>query len=342
MIVVMRAGADREQVDAVMDFVRDMGLRPQPIFGAERTIIGVVGAMDEDKAQLIEQLGNLDSVDRAMPISRPYKFASREWRSGKTIIDVGGVKIGGPNIVVMAGPCTVESREQLLTTAHAVKEAGATILRGGAFKPSTSPYSFHGLGIEGLKLLAEAREATGLPVITELLDPDHLAAVEEYADIIQIGTRNMANFALLRKVGHSKLPVMLKRGMASTIDEWLQAAEYILSEGNSNVILCERGIRTFEPSTRNTFDINGMAVALERSHLPVVADPSQGTGHRSLVPPVSRAAIAAGADAVIIEVHPDPARARKDGAQSVTIPEFQKLMGEIRVLAEVMHRPLVG
>ena len=341
MIVVMQSGASREQIESVMDFIREMGLRPQPIFGAERTVIGVVGALDEEKAELIEQLENLPSVDRAVPVSRPYKFASRDWRPGKTVIDVGGVPIGGKQVVVMAGPCTVESRGQLLETAQAVKEAGATILRGGAFKPSTSPYSFHGLGVKGLELLAEAREQTGLPVITEVLDPDDLAACEEYADILQIGTRNMANFALLRKVGKSRRPVMLKRGMASTIDEWLQAAEYILSEGNASVMLCERGIRTFETSTRNTFDVNGMAVVLERSHLPVVADPSQATGHRYLVPPVAKAAVAGGADALIIEVHPDPAHAKKDGAQSLTIPEFQKLMADLDPLATALRRPLL-
>ena len=342
MIVVMKSGASREQVDSVMDYIRELGLRSQPIYGTERTVVGVVGALDEDKAQLIEQLENLESVDRAMPISKPYKFASREWRKSKTVVEVAGVKIGGPNLVVMAGPCTVESRSQLLETAHAVKEAGATILRGGAFKPSTSPYSFHGLGVKGLELLAEARDETGLPVITEFLDADHLADLERYADILQIGTRNMANFALLRRAGKSSRPVMLKRGWASTVDEWLQAAEYILSEGNPNVILCERGIRTFEPSTRNTFDINGMAVVLERSHLPVVADPSQGTGHRYLVPPVSKAAVAGGADALIIEVHPDPSRAKKDGAQSLTIPEFQKLMSELRGIASAVGRPLLA
>ncbi|HET6387191.1 MAG TPA: 3-deoxy-7-phosphoheptulonate synthase [Armatimonadota bacterium] len=340
MIVVMKAGAARKDVDSVMDLIRELGLRPQPIFGAERTIVGVVGALDEEKAGLIEQLESFPFVDRAVPVSRPYKFASRDWRPGKTIIEVNGVKIGGPQLVIMAGPCTVESRGQLLETAHAVKEAGATILRGGAFKPSTSPYSFHGLGRQGLELLAEASRETGLPVITEVLDPDDLAACEEFANILQIGTRNMANFALLRKVGRSRLPIMLKRGMASTIDEWLQAAEYILAEGNSNVMLCERGIRTFETSTRNTFDVNGMAVALERSHLPVVADPSQATGHRYLVPPVSKAAVAAGADALIIEVHPDPAHAKKDGAQSLTIPEFQKLMADLKILAAAVNRPL--
>jgi len=340
MIVVMKAGAARKDVDSVMDLIRELGLRPQPIFGAERTIVGVVGALDEEKAGLIEQLESFPFVDRAVPVSRPYKFASRDWRPGKTIIEVNGVKIGGPQLMIMAGPCTVESRGQLLETAHAVKEAGATILRGGAFKPSTSPYSFHGLGRQGLELLAEASRETGLPVITEVLDPDDLAACEEFANILQIGTRNMANFALLRKVGRSRLPIMLKRGMASTIDEWLQAAEYILAEGNSNVMLCERGIRTFETSTRNTFDVNGMAVALERSHLPVVADPSQATGHRYLVPPVSKAAVAAGADALIIEVHPDPAHAKKDGAQSLTIPEFQKLMADLKILAAAVNRPL--
>ena len=340
MIVVMHAGSTREQVDSVMDTIREMGLRPQAIFGAERPIVAVIGVVDEDKLLLIEQLENLPSVDRAVPITRPYKFASREWRPGKTVIEVGAVKIGGPAVVVMAGPCTVESRSQLLETAHAVKEAGATVLRGGAFKPSTSPYSFHGLGREGLELLAEARQQTGLPVITEVLDPDDIPVCEELADILQIGTRNMANFALLRKVGKSRRPVMLKRGMAATIDEWLQAAEYIISEGNTNVLLCERGIRTFEPSTRNTFDINGMAVVLERSHLPVVADPSQATGHRTLVPPVSKAAVAAGADALIIEVHPDPARAKKDGAQSLTIPAFQKLMAELKPIAAAIGRPL--
>lgn len=340
MIVVMQTGASQEQIDAVMSFIKELGLRSQPIMGAERTVIGVIGGLDEEKSALIEQLETLAGVDRAVPISRPYKFASREWRPAKTVITVGGVDIGGPGVVVMAGPCTVEDRSQLLETAHAVKEAGARILRGGAFKPRTSPYQFHGLGRKGLELLAEAREETGLPVITEVLDTEDVSLVAEFADILQIGTRNMANFALLRKVGKSHRPVMLKRGMASTVDEWLQAAEYILSEGNSNVLLCERGIRTFEPSTRNTFDVNGMSVALSRSHLPVVADPSQATGHRYLVPPVSRAAVAAGADALIIEVHPDPAHAKTDGAQSLTVSEFQSLMAELKPLAAAIHRPL--
>nr|MDQ2731422.1 3-deoxy-7-phosphoheptulonate synthase [Armatimonadota bacterium] len=306
MIVVMQGSATREQVESAMDIIREMGLRPQPIWGAERVVIGVVGALDEDKAQLIEQLESLPNVDRAVPISRPYKFASREWRKAKSILDVKGVKIGGPNLVMMAGPCTVESRSQLLETAHAVKEAGATILRGGAFKPSTSPYSFHGMGRAGLELLAEARSETGLPVITELLDPDDLPAIEEFADIIQIGTRNMANFALLRKVGKTSLPVMLKRGMASTIDEWLQAAEYILAEGNPNVMLCERGIRTFETASRNTLDLNAVPILKEKTHLPVVVDPSHGIGLRDYVPAMALAAVLAGADGILYEAHETP------------------------------------
>jgi 3-deoxy-7-phosphoheptulonate synthase len=340
MIVVMQAGASREQVSQVMNLVSELGLKSQPIFGAERVVVGVIGGMDEEKAQLVEQLEALPFVDRAVPISRSYKFASRDWQPGKTTIEVGGISIGGSQLVVMAGPCTVESRSQILETAHAVKEAGATILRGGAFKPRTNPYSFQGHGRQGLEFLAEAREQTGLPVITEVLDTEDVGLVEEFADILQIGTRNMANFALLKKVGRSQRPVMVKRGMASTVDEWLQAAEYVLAGGNGSVMLCERGIRTFETSTRNTFDVGGMAVALARSHLPVVADPSQAAGHRYLVPPVSKAAVAAGADALIIEVHPDPAHARTDGSQSLNIPEFQKLMADLRALAPAVGRTL--
>ncbi|HET6384073.1 MAG TPA: 3-deoxy-7-phosphoheptulonate synthase [Armatimonadota bacterium] len=340
MIVVMKAGASQEQIDAVVEAIRKKGLRTHLSAGEERTIVGVIGGIDFEKEDLINHLEAMPCVERAVPVSHPYKFASREWRREKTVVNVAGVLVGGPNLVVMAGPCTVESREQILETAHAVKAAGATILRGGAFKPRTSPYQFQGLGKEALELLAEARDQTGMPVITEVLDTQDVPLVEEYADILQIGTRNMANFALLKRVGRSRRPVMIKRGMASTVDEWLQAAEYVLAEGNANVLLCERGIRTFEPSTRNTFDVNGMIVALSRSHLPVVADPSQGTGRRSMVAPLSMAAVAAGADALIVEVHPDPVHASTDGAQSVNISEFQEMMVEIGRVAAAVRRPI--
>jgi 3-deoxy-7-phosphoheptulonate synthase len=288
--------------------------------------------------RLIERLESLPQVERVVPVLKPYKLVSRDFQPQNTVVRVGDIAIGDGSLTVMAGPCTVESRDQLLQTARAVKEAGAKILRGGAYKPSTSPYSFQGLGKEGLELLSEARAETGLPVITEVLDPRDVEVVCEHADILQIGARNMTNFSLLKEVGSTRKPVMLKRGMSATIEEWLHAAEYIATRGNTQILLCERGIRTFETATRNTFDINAIPAVQQLSHLPVVADPSHGTGRRSLVGPVARAAVAAGADAVIVEVHPEPSNALKDGAQSLTFEDFRVMMEELKCIASALGR----
>jgi 3-deoxy-7-phosphoheptulonate synthase len=287
---------------------------------------------------IAEQLSSLAYVEGVVPILKPYKVVSRDFHPDKTSISVGGVDIGGQKMVVMAGPCSVETEEQTLEVAKAVKAAGASILRGGAFKPSTSPYSFHGLGEDALKMLATAREATGMPVITEVMDPRDVELVSGYADILQIGTRNMANYSLLQEVGVAKKPVMLKRGMCSTIEEWLQAAEYIANRGNYEIILCERGIRTFETYTRNTFDVSAIPALLGLTHLPVIADPSHGTGKFSLVSPVAKAAVAAGADGLMIEVHPHPEKALKDGAQSLAPDNFAALMKEMAAVARAVGR----
>lgn len=275
-----------------------------------------------------------------MAVLKPYKRVNREFHPERTVVRVGSAEVGGNALVVMAGPCTVESREQLLAAARAVKAAGGHVLRGGAYKPSTSPYSFHGLGEDGLKLLAEARAETGLPIITEVMDTRDVALVCEYADCLQVGTRSMSNFALLREVGQTRTPVMLKRGMSATIEEWLQAAEYIAAGGNEQIILCERGIRTFEPYTRNTFDVSAIPACKELTHLPVLGDPSHATGRRSLVPAVAKAAIAAGADGLIIEVHPDPPRALKDGPQALGLNDFGLLMRELDAVAGAIGRSL--
>ena len=282
----------------------------------------------------------MDGVERTMRVMQPYKVASRDFSREDSVIDVNGVKIGGKKIVVMAGPCSVESREMIIDTAHAVKEAGATILRGGAFKPRSSPYSFQGLGEEGLRYLAEAREQTGLAIITEVMGPDEVDLVGEYTDIFQVGARNTQNYTLLKALGKVNKPVFLKRGISGTLQELLMSAEYILSGGNMQVMLCERGIRTYETATRNTFDINAIPFLKGETHLPIVADPSHGTGKWDLVGAVAKAAVAAGADALMIEVHPDPARAWSDGAQSLTVDRFVKLMNELRPLAEAMGREL--
>jgi 3-deoxy-7-phosphoheptulonate synthase len=309
--------------------------------GIEQTIVGAVGIPSDPaaKAAIVEQFEALSFVDKVIPISKPYKIVHKQFRPDRTVIDVRGVRIGDPTqIVMMAGPCTVESEGQLMEAARAVKEAGAHILRGGAFKPSTSPYSFHGHGEAALKMLAAARDTFGMPIVTEVMDVRDVDMVCSYADILQIGTRNMANFNLLREVGKTQTPVMLKRGMAATLEEWLQAAEYIASQGNKNVMLCERGIRTFETYTRNTFDINAIPSLKELTHLPVVADPSHATGRASLVNAVSRAAVAAGADALIVEVHPNPEKALKDGAQSLTPDAFVQLMHDIAPVAGAVGR----
>jgi len=340
MVILPKPDCTDSQLNEIISVLESMGYSVHLSRGVERTVIGAVGSPDADKSAAIERLESLPQVERVVPILKPYKLVSRDFQPSDTIVRVRDVVIGGGALVVMAGPCTVESRDQVLSTAVAVKEAGAHILRGGAYKPSTSPYGFQGLGEEGLEILAAAREATGLPVITEVVDPRDVEVVAEHADILQIGARNMTNFSLLKEVGQTRVPVMLKRGMSSTIEEWLHAAEYIATRGNTQILLCERGIRTFETATRNTFDVNAIPVAKQLSHLPVVADPSHGTGRRSLVRPVARAAVAAGADAVIVEVHPDPPKALKDGPQSLTFDDFQALMGDLRAVAVALGRTL--
>jgi len=341
MIIVMAPNATPEQIEDVENRIRGWGYGVHPIYGAERTVIGAVGVPEADKAQCLEQLERLPYVERAIPIIKPYKFVSREVRKETTRISVGEVEIGGPGVAIMAGPCTVENYDLTLQTARFVRQLGVRILRGGAYKPCTSPYSFQGLGVEGLRILRDVAKETGMAVITEVMDPRNVELVSEYADILQIGTRNMQNYDLLREVGRGSKPVLLKRGMWAKIEEWLQAAEYVVLGGNQNVMLCERGIRTFETHTRNTLDLSAVAAVQELSHLPVIVDPSQGTGRWSLVPQMSRAAIAAGADGLLIEVHPEPDKAIKDGAQSVTHEDFARLMAMCAPVAEAIGRTLV-
>ena len=336
MMIIMRHGATPEQIQKVIQRVEEgYGLKAHISQGEERTVIGLVG----DIRRIIpDQLLRMEGVERLMPISRPYKLASREFIPQDASFTIGSATVGGEGIFIIAGPCSVESRSQMLETAHAVKEAGAHALRGGAFKPRTSPYSFQGLGEKGLELLAEAREATGLPVVTEVMSPDLVPLVASYADVLQIGARNMQNFALLTAAGKSGLPILLKRGPSATLDEFLLAAEYILSQGNRKVMLCERGIRTFETSTRNTTDINAIPVLKSRTYLPVILDPSHSTGHWEYVGAVARAGIAAGADGLIIEVHPRPEEALSDGQQSLKPQRFARLVEQIRQIAAAVGR----
>jgi 3-deoxy-7-phosphoheptulonate synthase len=338
VIITLKPKATKPQVDAILKKIKDLGFAPHTTHGKELTVIGVIG---ENAILTRDIFDAMEGVGSVAPISKPYKLASREFHKENTIVDVGnGVSIGGNAIVVMAGPCSVDTKERLFQTAEAVKEAGAKILRGGAFKPRTSPYSFQGHGEKGLKMLADAGKATGLPVITELMNVNDVKIVEEYADIIQIGARNTQNFDLLKAVGKAKKPVMLKRGLATTIQEWLMSAEYILSLGNQDVILCERGIRTFETSTRFTLDLNAVPVLRHLTHLPVVVDPSHGVGVREYIPAMAKAAVAAGADGLIIEVHPKPEEALSDGPQSLLPDQFAKLMGELRAVALAVGRSL--
>ncbi len=338
MIIVMKSHADPKHIEAVVSRVEEMGYKVHLSRGEARTIIGVIGA-DEYLIQN-STFEVMDGVERTMRVMQPYKLASRDFSEANTVIDVNGVRIGGPKIVVMAGPCSVESREMILETAHAVKAAGATVLRGGAFKPRSSPYSFQGLGEEGLKFLAEAREETGLAIITEVMSPEDVALVGEYTDIFQVGARNTQNYSLLKALGKQQKPVFLKRGISGTIQELLMSAEYILAGGNMKVMVCERGIRTYETATRNTFDINAIPMLKEMSHLPVVADPAHGTGMWQLVGAISKAAVAAGADALMLEVHPDPSHAWSDGAQSLTPQRFTQLMAELRLIATAVGREI--
>ena len=325
--------ASPAQVDAVVEKIGELGLTPEISHGEDRSVIGVIGG---NAYAYREAFAHLAGIQEIVQITKPYKLASREWQTRDTVIRVGDVAIGGDEVVMMAGPCSVEGVEMLMETARHVAAQGAKILRGGAFKPRTSPYSFQGLGEEGLKMLARAREETGLKVITEVVTPGDVELVSRYADILQIGTRNMQNYTLLQEAGRSGHPVMLKRGMSSTIEEWLLAAEYLLSQGNRNVMLCERGIRTFEPATRFTLDINAVPLVRELSHLPVIVDPSQGTGRWSLVAPLSLAAVAAGANGLIVEVHPHPDDALSDGAQSLDFPTFDRLMADLKRLTGVL------
>ncbi len=332
MIIVMEPKASQEQIQHVIDKLTEAGFKTHLSRGVEKTIIGAIG---DKRLMPIESLESASGVLEIVPISRPFKLVSREVKPEDTVIQVGNVKIGGGHFVMMAGPCSVESREQMIETAKAVKAAGANMLRGGAFKPRTSPYTFQGLGEQGLKYLAEAREITGLPFITELMDSEDLDLVAKYADVIQLGARNMQNFSLLKKVGKIKKPVMLKRGGNATIEEFLMSAEYIMAEGNTNVILCERGIRTMETKfTRNTLDLSVVPVVKRLSHLPVVIDPSHGTGKWYLVEPMSKAAVVAGADGLMIEVHPNPDCALSDGGQSLTPENFSSLMSQVAKLVE--------
>ena len=327
MIVVLKPGTTKEQFDHVIARVEEFGFKPHPIVGEERTVVACVGD-ERGKAQLTA-LESLDYVENVVPILKPFKLASKETKPRSTV-KVGNVEFGNSQFVVIAGPCSVETKDQIILSAELVKKAGAQMLRGGAFKPRTSPYSFQGLEEEGLKLLAAAREKTGLPFATEVISPSDVALVAKYSDMLQIGARNMQNFALLKEVGKTKRPILLKRGMSSTYKELLMSAEYIMSQGNYDVVLCERGIRTFEDYTRNTFDLTAVPALKEMSHLPVIVDPSHGTGIRSLVIPMAKAAVPVGADGLIIEMHPDPEKAFSDGAQSLTPDQFSKLMDELR------------
>ena len=338
MIIVMAPDATPEEIEKVEDTIRELGYTPHAIVGVERKVIGAVGdERGKDRLQSIETMGGVESV---FPILKPYKLASREVKPSNSVIQADGVAIGGPAITIIAGPCSVESKEQICTTANLVKSSGANFLRGGAYKPRTSPYSFQGLEENGLKLLAAAKEVSGLPIVTEVMNPREIDLVAKYADIIQVGARNMQNFSLLKELGRINKPILLKRGMMNTIKEFLMSAEYVLSEGNQQVILCERGIRTFETATRNTLDISCIPVLKKETHLPIIIDPSHATGHWEMVESMSRASIAAGADGLIIEVHPDPVNAFSDGPQSLKPEKFSRLMENLRPFAELMGRTL--
>jgi len=340
VLVVMKRDATKEEIDGVVRRIGELGLTATPLPGAERTAIGTFGVAAREYA---EQLESLPGVAEIVLVSRPFKLSSREVHPADSVVRIGDVPIGnGQPLAVLAGPCSVESREQTMSTARAVRAAGASLLRGGAYKPSTSPYHFRGLGPSGLELLSEARAATGLPVVTEVLTPSDVELVASYADCLQIGARNMQNFSLLDACGEQTKPVLLKRGMSATVEELLLSAEYILAKGNQNVILCERGIRTFEKYTRNTFDINAIPLLKKLSHLPVIADPSHGTGKWYLVAPVALAAVAAGADGLLIEVHPAPDHALKDGFQSLTFENFEKLMAMLPAVAGAVGRPVAA
>jgi len=338
MLIVMRHGAAEDEIRKVVTTVEEMGYQARPMPGKQRVSIGLVG---NDGRVDGSRLAALPGVQEIIHVTKPYKQVSREWKPESTVVPLaGGLAVGGEDVVVMAGPCSVESERQILDAARAVREAGATVLRAGAFKPRSSPYSFQGLGTAGLRLLARARDETGLLIVTEAMDAEGLDQVIGVADIVQIGARNMQNYSLLKRAGRCGKPILLKRGMAATIQELLLSAEYILAEGNSHVILCERGIRGFDPATRNIFDLSAIPVVRALSHLPIVADPSHGTGHRDMVIPMARAAVAAGADGLLVEVHPNPDRALSDGAQSLYPEQFDRMMREVRLIAEAIGRRL--
>jgi 3-deoxy-7-phosphoheptulonate synthase len=333
MLIVMNGTATPEDVKRVVTMIEDLGYRANPIPGAMRTAIGITGNRGPLDPRTFEVL---PGVQEAIPVSKPFKLVSREWQAEDTVVAVGPARVGGGHLTVMAGPCGVESMDQALAIAHAVKEAGATIFRAGAFKPRTSPYSFQGLGEEGLKILAKVREETGLPIVTEAIDAQNVDLVEQYADMIQIGARNMQAYTLLKRAGRSRLPVLLKRGMSATLDELLLAAEYIMNEGNPNVVLCERGVRTFADHTRNTLDLSAIPAIKSMSHLPIIADPSHGTGKRDKVAPMARAAIAAGADGLMVEVHNAPEKALSDGFHALYPEQFAKMMDTVRSLSAML------
>jgi 3-deoxy-7-phosphoheptulonate synthase len=336
MLIVMRHGAAEADIQRVVTTIEEMGYQARPMPGRQRTTVGLVG---NDGRVDGSRLAALPGVQEIIHVTKPYKQVSREWKPEATVVRLpGGLSVGGDDVVVMAGPCSVESERQILTAARQVREAGATVLRAGAFKPRSSPYSFQGLGPVGLKLLARAREETGLLIVTEAMDAEGLDLVLEVADVVQIGARNMQNYSLLKHAGRCGKPILLKRGLSATIQELLLSAEYILAEGNPDVILCERGIRSFDQATRNLFDVSAIPVVHAASHLPIIADPSHGTGHRDMVNPMARAAVAAGADGLLVEVHPNPDRALSDGAQSLYPEQFERLMKEIRLIADAIGR----
>ncbi len=337
MIVIMQANASMREKSAVIARAEDSGYKIHLSDGKERTIIGIIG---ENLMINSEQMERMPGVERVVPLLKPFKLASREFKPEDTTFRIGEHTVGGKEVIIMAGPCSVESRSQIIETAIACREAGAHILRGGAFKPRTSPYAFQGMGEEGLKYLAEARQITGMPIVTEVMEPGLVPLVCEYADVLQVGARNMQNYALLNAVGESQYPVLLKRGMSSLIEEWLMCAEYILSHGNTRVMLCERGIRTFETYTRNTFDINAIPVAKRLSHLPVIADPSHATGKWEYVAGAAKAAVAAGADGLIVEVHPQPEQAMSDGGQSLKPEKFARLVTQLKAIAQAVDREI--
>jgi 3-deoxy-7-phosphoheptulonate synthase len=340
MIVLMKKNATPEQIDHITEWIASIGYKPHLSRGVERTLIGAIG--DERGKVHLKSAVSLPGVEKVVPILKPYKLAGREFQGNDTIVRVGDVAIGNGAFTVIAGPCSVESEEQMMESGFIAKKAGAKILRGGAFKPRTSPYSFQGMEEEGLRLLKKVGERMGMPVVTEVMNTEDVDMIEEYSDILQIGTRNIQNFALLKKVGRSRRPVLLKRGMMATIEELLMSAEYILSGGNGQVILCERGIRTFETATRNTLDISAVPVLKELTHLPVIIDPSHASGHAKYVIPLTRAAVAVGADGVIVEIHPEPEKAVCDGPQSLRPEQFYRLMDEVNLIQDAMHHGIGG